>query len=303
MIRPTRTNVLAGLIASGTLAAVIAGQSAPPRAALPDPQKVKDNLYVIMGSNPTPRSDFTGGNTGIFIGESGVTIVDTKLAGYGGDIIAKVKALTNKPITTIINTHTHGDHTGSNDGFPASVEIVAHENPKANMMKMDAFKGDKAQFLPKRTYKDKLTLGSGKDRIDLYYFGPGHTSGDTFVVYPALRVLQTGDMFAWKDAPLYDRTNGGSGVQHPKTLAKLLGAVKDVDTVIPGHSPLMALKDVQEYQRYTAELLSLTEAAMKAGKSADEAAASIDLTGKYPGYKNERVKAAVAAIYDELKRP
>jgi cyclase len=302
MIRMSRTSVLGGLIGVGALAVAVAGQQPQQRATLPDLQKVKDNLYVIMGSNPMPRSDFTGGNTGVFITDAGVTVVDTKLAGYGNDIIAKIKAVTNKPITTIINTHTHGDHTGSNDGFPASVEIVAHENTKANMMKMDAFKGDKAQFLPKRTYQDKLTLGSGKDRIDLYYFGPGHTNGDTFVVYPALRVLQMGDMFAWKDAPLYDRNNGGSGVEHPKTLGKLLAAVKDVDTVIPGHSPLTTLKDVQEYQRYTAELLSLTETAMKAGKSADEAAASIDLTSKYQGYKNERVKAAVAAIYDELKK-
>jgi glyoxylase-like metal-dependent hydrolase (beta-lactamase superfamily II) len=302
MIRMSRTGVLGGLIGVGALAVAVAGQQPQPRATLPDAQKVKDNLYVIMGSNPMPRSDFTGGNTGVFVTDAGVTVVDTKLAGYGNDLIAKIKAVTNKPITTIINTHTHGDHTGSNDGFPASVEIVAHENTKANMMKMDAFKGDKARFLPKRTYKDKLTLGSGKDRIDLYYFGPGHTNGDTFVVYPALRVLQMGDMFAWKDAPLYDRNNGGSGVEHPKTMGKLLAAVKDIDTVIPGHSPLTTLKDVQEYQRYTAELLSLTEAAMKAGKSADDAAASIDLTSKYPGYKNERVKAAVAAIYDELKK-
>jgi hypothetical protein len=85
-------------------------------------------------------------------------------------------------------------------------------------------------------------------------------------------------------------------------MAKLLAAVKDVDTVIPGHSPLMTLKDVQEYQRFTAELLTVTQAAMKAGKSADDAAAGIDLTAKYPGYKNERTKAAVAAIYDELKK-
>ena len=298
----TRAHVLVGLMAIGTVAVGAAGQPPAPRAALPNLEKVKDNLYVIMASNPTPRSDFTGGNVGVFVTDAGVVVVDTKLAGYGPDLIGKIKAVTSKPITTIINTHTHGDHTGSNDGFPASVEIVAQENTKANMMKMDAFKGDKAQFLPKKTYKDKLTLGSGKDRVDLYYFGAGHTNGDTFVVYPALRVLQTGDMFAWKDAPLYDRSNGGSGVEHPKTMAKLLAAVKDVDTVIPGHSPLMTLKDVQEYQRFTAELLTVTQAAMKAGKSADDAAAGIDLTMKYPGYKNERTKAAVAAIYDELKK-
>ena len=79
------------------------------------------------------------------------------------------------------------------------------------MEKMDAFKGDNAKFLPGKTYKDKLTLGSGKDRIDLYYFGAGHTNGDTFVVFPALRVLHTGDMFAWKDgAALRSRTTAAA---------------------------------------------------------------------------------------------
>ncbi|HEY7287559.1 MAG TPA: MBL fold metallo-hydrolase [Vicinamibacterales bacterium] len=301
-MRVSRTSLLGGLIAIGALSAVVAGQQPPARATLPSLEKVKDNLYVIMASNPTPRENFTGGNVGVFVTDAGVVVVDTKLAGYGPDIIAKIKAVTNKPITTIINTHTHGDHTGSNEGFPASVDIVAHENTKANMMKMDAFKGDKAQFLPKKTYKDKMSLGSGKDRVDLYYFGAGHTNGDTFVVYPALRVLQTGDMFAWKDAPLYDRNNGGSGVEHPKTMAKLLAAVKDVDTVIPGHSPLMTLKDVQEYQRFTAALLTETEAAIKAGKSAEDAGKSIDLTAKFPGYKNERTAGAVTAIYAELKK-
>ena len=295
-----RTTWLGALVAAGALSMAVAAQTQD-RAPLPTIEKVKDNLYVIMGSSPVDRSQFTGGNVGVFVTDGGVIVVDTKLAGYGPGIIELVKTVTNKPITTIINTHTHGDHTGSNDGFPTSVEIVAQENTKANMMKMDAFKGDKAQFLPKKTYKDKLTLGTGKNRVDLYYFGAGHTNGDTFIVFPALRVLQTGDIFAWKDAPLYDRNNGGSGVQQPKTLAKLVATVKDIDIVIPGHSPLMKLSDVQEYQRYTAELLAQTEAAIKAGKSAEDAGKSIDLTSKFPGYKNERVAAAVAAIYAELK--
>lgn len=297
-----RTTALGALVTAGAVSALVAGQQPSQRATLPDAEKVKDNLYVITASSPVDRSQFTGGNVGVFVTDTGVVVVDTKLAGYGPDLLTKIKKITDKPVTTIINTHTHGDHTGSNEGFPASVEIVAHENTKANMAKMDAFKGEKAQFLPKKTYADKLTLGSGKNRVDLYYFGAGHTNGDTFVVYPALRVLQTGDMFAWKDAPLYDRNNGGSGVEHPKTMAKLLAAVKEVDTVIPGHSPVTTLKDVQEYQRYTSELLAQTEAAKKAGKTADEAAAAIDLTGKFPGYKSDRLKAAVAAIYDELTK-
>jgi glyoxylase-like metal-dependent hydrolase (beta-lactamase superfamily II) len=170
------------------------------------------------------------------------------------------------------------------------------------MMKMDAFKGDKAKFLPKRTYKDKMSLLSGKDRIDLYYFGAGHTNGDTLVVYSSLRVLQTGDLFAWKDAPFLDRANGGSGVELPKTLSKALAGIKDVDTVIPGHSPVSPLRDLEEYQRFSADLLSATQAAIAAGKSPAEAAASINLTSKYKDYKSERMVAAVQAIYDEIKR-
>jgi cyclase len=297
-----RPLMLGALLAVGSLSIGLAGyQQNQQRAVLPDLQKVKDNFYIIAASSPVERSMFTGGNTGVFITDAGVVVVDTKLAGYGPDILAKIRAVTSKPVTTIINTHTHGDHTGSNEGFPASVEIVAHENTKANMTKMDAFKGDQAQFLPKRTFKDKMTLGTGKDRIDLYYFGAGHTSGDTWVVYPAIRILQTGDMFAWKDAPLLDRANGGSGVEFPKTIAKALAAITDVDTVIPGHSPVMAPKDLQEYQRFTADLLAAVEAARKAGKSAAEAGASINLSSKYPGYKSDRVKAAIDAIYAELQ--
>lgn len=298
-----RALALGLLIAAGTLSVAVAGSQAPaPRAALPDLTKVKDNLYIIESSSPADRSMFTGGNTGVFIMDTGVLVVDTKLAGYGNDILQKIRKVTDKPVTTIVNTHTHGDHTGSNEGFPASVEIVAHENTKANMAKMDAFKGDKAKFLPKRTFPDKLTLFSGKNRVELYYFGAGHTNGDTWIYYPELRVLQTGDMFPWRDAPFVDRANGGSGVELPRTIAKALAGIKNVDAVIPGHSPVTTLKDLQEYQRYNADLVEATQSAMKAGKNAAEAAASINLTDKYKGYKSERVKAAVEAIYAELKK-
>jgi glyoxylase-like metal-dependent hydrolase (beta-lactamase superfamily II) len=283
-------------LAVGGIAVLAQQQQARP--PLPDLVKVKDNLYVILSSTPGP--EFTGGNVGVFVGATGVVVVDTKLSSYGPTIIEKIKRVTDKPITTIINTHTHGDHTGSNEAFPASVEIVAHENTKANMAKMDAFKGGKEQFLPKKTYKEKLSVGSGKDRIDLFYFGAGHTNGDTWVLYPSLRVLQTGDMFAWRDAPTIDRNNGGSGIDYPKTLAKAIAGIKNIDTVIPGHSPVTTPKDLQEYQKFMAEWIAAVQTAAKAGKSADEAAASIDLTAKYPGYKKERYRAAIGSVYNEL---
>jgi len=304
-VQRSRFKVLAALATAGTLS-IVATAYQPPAAQPQGPrvidmQKLKDNLYVLTSSSPADQATFSGGNVAVFITDSGVTVVDTKLAGWGQALLDKVKSVTNKPVTTIINTHTHGDHTGNNDLFGATVDIVAHENTKANMAKMDAFKGEKAQFLPKKTFKDKLSLGSGKDRIDLYYFGAGHTSGDTFVVFPALRVLHTGDMFAWKDGPRCDLPNGGSCISYPQTLAKAVANIKDVDTVIPGHSPMQTLKDLQEYQRFTADLSAHAQAAMKSGRSVDDAFAAFKVD-KYPGYKNERVKASIQAVYDEMKK-
>jgi len=294
-----RVFLLGALIVVGALSIAIAAQQAQTKQVI-DVQKISDNYYVLTSSTPGNDATFSGGNVGVFITNNGVILVDTKLAGWGQTFLDRVKSISTKPVTTIINTHTHGDHTGNDDKFGTSVESIAQENTKANMAKMDAFKGDKAVFLPKRTFKDKLSIGSGNERIDLFYFGAGHTNGDAFVYFPALRVLQTGDMFAWKDGPRIDRANGGSGVQWPQTLSKLLATVKNVDTVVPGHSPLMKLQDLQEYQRYTADLLSAVETTHKAGKNADAAAAAIKLEDKYKGYKSERVKQAVADLYDEL---
>ena len=295
-----RMFVHSAVLLVGVASVVVAAGQQPQTRQVIDVQKIADNYYVLTSSTPGNDATFSGGNVGVFITNSGVVLVDTKLAAWGQTFLDRVKSISTKPVTTIINTHTHGDHTGNDDKFGTSVEIVAQENTKTNMAKMDAFKGDKAQFLPKRTFRDKLSIGSGNERIDLYYFGAGHTNGDAFVVFPSLRVLQTGDLFAWKDAPRIDRANGGSGVQYPQTLAKAVAGLKNVDTVVPGHSPLMTLKDLEEYQRYTADLLLAVQSARKAGKSADDAAASINLTDKYKGYKAERVKQAVQDIYDEL---
>ena len=110
-----------------------------------------------------------------------------------------MKTVTDKPITHIVNTHTHGDHNGSNVFFPASVEVVSQENTATNMQKMAVFQEALNRHgLPDRTYKDKMTLLGGKDAIDLYYFGPAHTNGDTFVVCRTARVVHAGDAFANK---------------------------------------------------------------------------------------------------------
>src|SRR6059036_2032288 len=245
--------VLGIIVALSCLPLVVSGFQAPSPAALAATkiEKVKDNLYVITGSGVADQNAFSGGNTAVFITDAGVVVVDTKLPGWGPTLLERIKTVTNKPVTTIINTHTHGDHTGSNESFGTTVDSVVHENTKANMAKMDLFKGDKARFLPKRTYKDKLTIGKGKDEVDLYYFGRGHTNGDTFVVFPALRTMHAGDMFAWRALPYIDTMNGGSVILHPQSLAKVLATIKNVDSVIGRHIPLATWNDLKEYADFT----------------------------------------------------
>ena len=295
-----RGTVLGALIVVGGLSIGLGSQQLNPTAVeATQIEAVKGNLYVIGGGGPGTDA-FSGGNSGVFVGSDGVTLVDTKLGGWGQLLLDRIATVTDKPVIRLINTHTHGDHVGSNTFFPASVEIIVHENTRTNMQGMEIFEGDNSYGLPDQAYTDTLTIGSGNDQIDLYYFGAGHTNGDTFVVYPALRVLQTGDMFPWRDAPFLDRNNGGSGLALPDTLERLINTVTDIDTVVPGHIPVTTPGDLRQFQRFTYDLREAVRNARDTGKTADQAAASIDLTAQYHGYNTNRMAAAIRVIYDEL---
>jgi glyoxylase-like metal-dependent hydrolase (beta-lactamase superfamily II) len=295
-----RAVVLTLLIATGTLSVALGARQGPPGGQADQPkvvevEKVKDNLYMLKGG---------GGNTAVFVSNAGVVVVDTKLAGWGQPILDKIKTITDKPVTTIINTHTHGDHTGSNEFFGSSVEFVAQENTETNMEKMDAFKGEKAAFLPKKTFKDKLSLMRGKDQIDVYYFGSGHTNGDAWIVFTDARVVHAGDIFSGKNLPIIDVKNGGSAAAYPRTLAKAWNGLKNVDTIITGHSTTLPFADLKEYAAFNQEFLTWAQGESKAGKSVDEAVAEFKPSSPYASYtlQPERLKANVQTVYDESKK-
>ena len=306
-----RTYVLGIIVVAGVVAAAAAnlGAQQQPAAggqagrggggpALGKIEKVADNLYFIFGA---------GGNTGVYIAEKGVVLVDTKNPNNGQGILDQVKSVTDKPITHIINTHTHGDHNGSNVFFPASVEVVSQENTAANMQKMPAFQEALNRHgLPDRTYKDKMTLLSGKDAIDLYYFGPAHTNGDTFVVFRTARVVHAGDAFANKGQPLIDRNNGGSGIAYPETIAKAAKGIGNVDTVINGHSPVtMKLQDLADFGEFNRLFLEHARASLKAGKTPEQAMMDLKLPEKFKDYNLTGGRGGpggnFGVIFEELK--
>jgi glyoxylase-like metal-dependent hydrolase (beta-lactamase superfamily II) len=237
--------------------------------------KVKDNLFVLKGG---------GGNTAVFVMANGVAVVDAKNPGWGQPILDKIKGLTNKPVTLLINTHTHGDHVSGNVEFPATIDIVVQENTKANMEKMDIFKQNNNRGMAKRTFKDHMTIGQGADQIDLYYFGPGHTNGDAWVVFPALRTAHVGDIFAGKSVPIVDGANGGSMLHFSESLNKGYNGIRGVETVINGHSNTTSTwADVKQYADFNQDLVDWARAEFKGGKTPEQAAAEWKLPAKYQG--------------------
>src|SRR4029079_117006 len=276
--------VLGILLATGALVAVRAQPPAQHGPKVVEVEKVKDNLFVLHGGR---------GNNDICVPANGVTVVDAKNPGWGQPILNKVKELTPKPVTMLINTHTHGDHVSRNVEFPATIDFVAQENTKANMEKMDIFKQNNNRGMAKRTFKDKMTIGKGADQIDLYYFGPGHTNGDAIVVFPALRTAHIGDVSARKALPLVDGATGGSVLQYPDTVMKVYNGVKNVDTVINGHSNTpMTWPDVKEFAEFNRDFLTWAQGELKAGKTPEQAAPEWKVPDKYKGYSSQ-----VAALF------
>ena len=296
--------VLGALVALGlvSLVTVTAGQDEMVIAV----EQLEDNLYVLRGG---------GGNSAAFVTSDGVVLVDTKIAGWGQPLIDAIGELTSNPVTTIINTHAHFDHVSGNVEFPTSVEFVAHQNAKTLMEQWnpvtgfpgdfpDVFEQSGGQGLPTRTYEDRLTLGSGADRVELYYFGRGHTGGDTWVVFPSLRTMHAGDMFPGKQVPILDASNGGSGVEYARTLRLAYASVTDIDTVITGHSTSMTRADIAEMADFVDSFVSDVRAAKLMGRSPSDVAASWRPAPRFRSNYNVpaagRLEPYVQVIYDEL---
>jgi cyclase len=269
------------------------------RAQLPpiEIQKLRPNLFLVTGGNA---------NTVVFVRSRDVVMIDTKgpRPGWGRAVADQVKELTRLPITTIINTSASGDHVGGNPDFAGgTVDIIAHEYAAVDMRKMTLmFTKPTGGGLPTRTFKDRLTVGSGPDRLELYYFGPSHNRSCIFIVIPALRVLLTGDAFGGKYVPALNRVDGGDGVEYPNTLTRALALTRNIDMIVTGHSGVAKPLDLDVHRDFMRDFLESTRQAKKAGQTAEAAARAWKLPARYAGYEAQpaRVLGAMEWIYRQL---
>jgi cyclase len=299
-----RALVLGAVLAFGVVSLTVTTAGQAERVV--EVERIKDNLYVLQGG---------GGNSAAFVTSDGVVLVDTKLEGWGQPLLDRIAELTSNPVTTIINTHTHFDHVSGNIEFPASVDVVAHENAARLMAEWNPVTGFPGSFtnvfaqsggqgLPTITFSERMTLGRGDDQVDLYYFGRGHTGGDTWVVFPALGVMHAGDMFPGKQVPIMDASNGGSGVDYAQTLRNAYETVTDVDLIITGHSTQMTPRDLAQMADFVDAFVADVRASKEAGRSVAEAAASWEVPAQFTGFGSpgpERLEAYVRVVFDEVE--
>lgn len=265
------------------------------------------SLYLLGGP---------GSHSVALAGDDAIALVDTKGPGWGEALRVKAGLTTDVPIELIINTSPQA--AGANAEFPDAKQIVAHEKTRARLVGTAPFAGPRAKGLPTTTFTDTLSIPFrvpgetvGKT-IDLYHFGAGHSDGDTIVVFPTYGVAVFGDLFPGKQVPAIDLANGGSPVAIVDTLAKAVVGLQDkgIDTIIPGRGQWprkailrwITMRDLAEFATFNSDLLESVKASLAAGKSVDDATATVTsfLADKYKDYGLSNARANVEAIYAEL---
>jgi cyclase len=273
---------LATLLIAG-LAAVQAQQTQNPALKI---EKVKDNLYVISES---------GGNVAVRVTPEGVILIDDKFERNFDEIMARVKSVTGMPVKYVINTHQHGDHTGSNVQFIKTAEIIAHKNARANMVKTKQM-----DTPPRITFGDETAVYLGGAEVQAHYYGRGHTNGDAVIYFPDLKVVHMGDLFT-AGFPYIDYENGGSLIEWTKTIDAALAL--DFDTAIPGHGPVMKKSDLQMHRNKIETVRQRVRELIAKGVSKDQFVAQLKLDDiGWTINPNAVAARSMPRLYDELSR-
>lgn len=226
--------------------------------------QLKPNVYWIEGG---------GGNSGVIIGEKGVIVVDAKTTpAQGKELLEDIAKITPKPVTTVILTHSDGDHVNGLASFPAGITIIAHENNKKEQDAALAAGGrgaPPAGHLPTQTVsKNKEDLKIDGVKVDVLHWAPAHTSGDLVVFLPAEKIVFTGDIITTQPDALIHLEKHGSSEGWVTTAKGIAGL--NADQFVPGHGDVLTKGAVQKKATDVAAKRVKIAALVKQGKSLEE---------------------------------
>jgi glyoxylase-like metal-dependent hydrolase (beta-lactamase superfamily II) len=253
-------------------------------------EKISDNLFQILGGR--------GANGGLYIGDNGVLVIDSKMTKASVDqTLAEIRKITDKPIKYLINTHSDGDHIAGNPFFPKYVTIITHENcreeffhPRRDGEPSAWNDPEMAPFVPSLTYRNKMDIYLGKKKVELMYFGVGHTKGDTVVYFPEEKTAFLGDQVFMGRPQLIHSYKGGNSFAHVKTLTKMLENI-DADKFCSGHSDPIDRNTVEHHIQEMKSIQEKVKSFLELGKSLEE------VKKEFP----ENHGRLVESIFNELK--
>jgi len=228
--------------------------------------KVNGNVYMLQGS---------GGNIGVSVGADGILIVDDQYAPLADKIKAALKQLGEGKLKFILNTHWHGDHTGSNAAFGPEAPIIAHTNVRKRLAEGMNIQGRTVapaarEALPVITFDDKVSVHFNGEEIRVLHFPHSHTDGDAIIFFSSSNVVHMGDVFFNGNFPFVDIDSGGDVDGYIKTVGEVLAKLPAGAKIIPGHGPLATADDLNKFHTMLMTTTKIVRDKMKAGKTLDQ---------------------------------
>jgi glyoxylase-like metal-dependent hydrolase (beta-lactamase superfamily II) len=232
-------------------------------------RKISERLYEILGGQ--------GSRGGAYIGDDGVLVIDAKSDKKSVDMVIEgIKNITDKPMKYLVNTHSDGDHVTGNRYFPKTVTFIAHENcrndffrPGRNGAPSEWSKPELAPFVPSVTFHDKINIHLGSKKVELWYFGVGHTTGDIVLTFPDEQTAFIGDQIFMKRPQLIHSHKNGNSFEHVKTLTRMLETL-DAEKFCSGHSEMADRSGIRRHIARMKKRQEKIKALIAEGKSVEE---------------------------------
>ena len=221
---------------------------------------IKGSVHMLTGA---------GGNIGVSAGEDGVLIIDDQFAPLAEKIAAQLGELGSDKPKYVINTHYHGDHTGSNAFFHShkGATILAHENVRVRLANDEKVK---PEALPTITYEDGIKIYFNGETLHVMHLAVGHTDGDSVVWFEQPNVMHTGDLFFNGRFPYIDQGAGGNVEGYMDSVKRLLAKIDDETVIIPGHGDISNKQEYSAFLAMISETFSYVKALKQDGKTLDE---------------------------------
>jgi cyclase len=227
--------------------------------------KVAGNVYMLQGA---------GGNIGVSVGPDGILIVDDQYAPLADKIKAALKTLGDGKLKFILNTHYHGDHTGSNPVFGPEAPIISQTNARKRLTteQQSKFFGWKfpqmaKEGLPVITFDQSVSVFFNGEEVKVIHFPHGHTDGDSVIFFTGSNVVHMGDDFFQGRFPLVDLENGGDLEGMTKNVGDIISKLPAEVKIIPGHGALSDLEGLKLFHRMLVETTEIVRKKIKAHKT------------------------------------